>query len=163
MTSRSDLVGGAMWAGFGALVIAESLRMERFTAMGGTLYTMPGLVPGLLGGLLVVLGGVLAWRGWRQQRTHHAASAADAPARSTPALNRRIAITLVVTLAYAAVMVGRMPFVVSTFLFVALFTWLFTPADTPPVRRAAAAVVSGAVTTAAIVLVFEHIFLVRLP
>ena len=48
-TARSDLRGGAGWAGFGLLILAESLRMDRFTAMGAELYTMPGFVPGMIG------------------------------------------------------------------------------------------------------------------
>ena len=64
-SARSDLRGGAGWIGFGLLVVAESLRMDRFENMGSTLYTMPPyvLTPGdqrhLADGLLRVLDQVL--------------------------------------------------------------------------------------------------------
>ncbi|MBA4267503.1 MAG: hypothetical protein C0453_20715, partial [Comamonadaceae bacterium] len=64
-SARSDLWGGAGWTGFGLLILAETLRMDRFTSMGAQLYTMPGFVPGMLGGVIVLLGLVLMLRGWR--------------------------------------------------------------------------------------------------
>ena len=48
-TARSDLLGGAGWMGFGLLIVTQALRMDRFTSMGATLYTMPGFVPGIIG------------------------------------------------------------------------------------------------------------------
>ncbi|HUG21635.1 MAG TPA: tripartite tricarboxylate transporter TctB family protein [Albitalea sp.] len=155
---RSDLFGGAAWIVFGLLIVAESLRMDRFTAMGATLYTMPGLVPGLFGGLLMVLGLALAWRGWR----HRAAQRHETPPAARM-LNRRVLTMLAITLPYAIGLVGRVPFTLATCLFVAAFTWLFTPPDATTMRRVVAAIASGVLTTAAIVLVFEQIFLVRLP
>jgi hypothetical protein len=155
-TPKSDLRGGIGWMVFGLAVLGESLRMERFTSMGGTLYTMPGLVPGLFGGLLVVLGGALAWRSRRLMQAGDRGTA-------DPLLNRRIATMLAITLAYSVGMIGHVPFVPATWLYVAAFTWLFAPPETGPVRRLLAALASGALTAAAIVLVFEQLFLVRLP
>jgi hypothetical protein len=153
---KSDLRGGVGWMVFGLAVLAESLRMERFTSMGGTLYTMPGLVPGLFGGLLVVLGGALAWRSRRRMQAGDRGTA-------DPLVNRRIVTMLAITLAYSVGMIGHVPFVPATWLYVAAFTWLFAPQETGPVRRLLAALASGALTASAIVLVFEQLFLVRLP
>jgi hypothetical protein len=155
-TPKSDLRGGVGWMVFGLAVLAESLRMERFTSMGGTLYTMPGLVPGLFGGLLVVLGGALAWRSRRRMQAGDRGTA-------DPLVNRRIVTMLAITLAYSVGMIGHVPFVPATWLYVAAFTWLFAPQETGPVRRLLAALASGALTASAIVLVFEQLFLVRLP
>ena len=55
-SARSDLRGGAGWIGFGLLIVGESLRMDRYTSMGATIYTMPGFVPGMIGAVLVLLG-----------------------------------------------------------------------------------------------------------
>lgn len=156
-TLRSDLRGGFGWAAFGLAVLVESLRMDRFTAMGATLYTMPGLVPGIFGALLVALGGALAWRSWRRLQQPGADTPLD------PLLNRRIVLMLVLTLAYAAGLIGRVPFAPATAVFVAAFTWAFAPEDTAPRRRIVAALASGVLTTTVIVLVFEQVFLVRLP
>ena len=58
-TTRSDIWGGVGWVLFGLLILAESLRMDRFTSMGATVYTMPGFVPGMIGVVVMVLGSVL--------------------------------------------------------------------------------------------------------
>ena len=153
--ARSDLGGGVGWMVFGLAILAASWRMDRFEAMGASAYTAPGFVPAMFGFALVLLGAVLAWRGWRAQ---HARLGTDAE----PLLSHRIALMLVLTLAYAAGLVGRMPFWLATSLFVAAFTGAF--ADTlPPARRVLTALASGVLTTLAVLVVFERIFLVRLP
>jgi hypothetical protein len=155
---RSDLRGGFGWAVFGLAIVIESLRMDRFTTMGATLYTMPGLVPGIFGSLLLLLGGSLAWRSWRRLQQ----AGADAPAIE-PLLNRRILTMLLLTLVYAIGLIGRVHFALATFLFVTAFTYAFAPDDASPRRRVVAALASGVLSTAVIVLVFEQVFLVRLP
>jgi len=156
MTARSDLRGGVGWMIFGLAILVASWRMDRFEAMGATVYTAPGFVPAIFGFTLVLLGAVLAWRGWSVRL------AAGGVEGEPPLLSRRISLMLALTLAYAAGMVGRMPFWLATSLFVAAFTAAF--ADTlPPMRRAITALASGALTTLAVLVVFERIFLVRLP
>jgi len=153
--TRSDLGGGVGWVAFGLAILAASWRMDRFEAMGATVYTAPGFVPALFGFSLVLLGALLAWRG-------ASARPASAGAEAEPLVSRRIALMLVLTLAYAAGLVGRVPFWLATSVFVAAFTGAF--ADTsPPARRVLTALASGGLTTLAVLLVFERIFLVRLP
>lgn len=154
MSTRADRGGGAAWMAFGLAVLAGAWQMDRYENMGGTLYMAPGLVPGVYGLLLIVLGAVLAWR----QRP---ASADPAPAAS-PMLNRRIAWMLLLSLAYAAVLVGRVHFGASTAAFVAVFCWLFDDQPSPR-RRVLSALAIGVISATTIVLVFEKIFLVRLP
>lgn len=155
MSARSDLAGGAGWMALGLVIAAAAWRMDRFGAMGATVYTAPGLVPGLLGLALAALGAGLAWRGWR-------AAAHDSGAAGESLLVRRIGWMLALTLAYAAVLVGRVPFALATALFVAVFTAVYSDA-LPLWRRWGLAMLSGLITTAVVVLVFERIFLVRLP
>jgi Tripartite tricarboxylate transporter TctB family len=166
-SARSDLIGGAGWIFFGLAICVGSSRMDRFEAMGATLYTMPGFVPGLFGALLMLLGAALLWRGWRRTHRRHPPAGAGPEERHAASdgttINRRVAIVLALSLVYAAVLVGRTPFWLATVLYVTAFTWLFAQADRGAVRRALVALVTGVVTTAVVVLVFEQVFLVRLP
>jgi hypothetical protein len=155
-TARSDLIGGAGWVIFGSCIVAAALRMDRFEAMGATLYTMPGFVPLLFGAALIVLGGVLALRGWRRRSCEPAGE-------RHRLLNGRVGLMLALSFAYAAVLIGRVPFWLATALFVAAFTFLFAPADRPASRRAIVAASAGVLTTVVVIVVFEQIFLVRLP
>jgi hypothetical protein len=155
--ARSDLRGGVGWMVFGLVIVVAAWRMERFDSMGATLYTAPGLVPGLFGALLIMLGGALAWRGWRG-----VVPAGESGEGAGPLLNRRISAMLALSLAYAALGVGRLPFWLATAVFVAAFCALFSE-QVHPGRRAAVALLAGALTAAVVVLVFERVFLVRLP
>lgn len=154
-TAHADLRGGVGWMVFGLAIVVLAWRMDRFETMGGTLYTAPGLVPGLFGLLLLLMGGLLALRGWRGVR-------AGASGDPGPLLNGRIALMLLLTLVYAGVLVGRVPFLPATMVFVALFTWLYG-GESSARRRLVTAVITGVIAAAVIVLVFERIFLVRLP
>ena len=158
-TARSDILGGAGWVGFGLLIVIASLRMDRYEAMGAQLYTMPGFVPGIFGGVVALLGVVLMLRGWARQRN-------EVPVEQEPVeplLNRRITITMVLSLVYAGLLIGRAPFWFVTFLFVAAFVATFAPAEASPARRVIVSLVAGVLTSAVVTLVFEQVFLVRLP
>jgi hypothetical protein len=156
-TARSDLWGGAGWVGLGLLIVAGSLRMERFESMGAQLYAMPGFVPGMIGGLVALLGLVLMLRGWLRRAGETTADVAE------PLLNRRITITMLLSLLYAGLLIGRAPFWLVTALFVAAFIATFAPAEQAPARRAIVALVAGVLTSAVVTLLFEQVFLVRLP
>lgn len=159
-TARSDILGGAGWVGFGLLIVIASLRMDRYEAMGAQLYTMPGFVPGIFGSVVALLGVVLMLRGWARHR-HETPVEQEAPVE--PLLNRRITITMVLSLVYAGLLIGRAPFWFVTFLFVAAFVATFSPAEASPARRVIVSLVAGVLTSAVVTLVFEQVFLVRLP
>jgi hypothetical protein len=157
-TARSDLWGGAAWAGFGLLILGESLRMDRYEAMGAVLYTMPGFVPGMLGSVVALLGLVLMLRGWRRKLRESASD--DVAVR---VFNRRIAITMALSMVYAGLLIGRAPFWLVTALFVTAFVASFTPEDQPLLRRVTVSLLAGVITSAVVTLVFQYVFLVRLP
>jgi hypothetical protein len=161
-TARSDLKGGAAWIGFGLLVVAESLRMDRFEKMGATVYTMPGFVPGMIGSLLALLGAILMLRGWtRQNQTQSEDDNTAAPVGQL--INGRALLTLALTLLYAVVLIGHVSFWLATALFVAAFTWFFAPPEHTRLRQLVSALIAGLLTALVVTLVFEQIFLVRLP
>jgi putative tricarboxylic transport membrane protein len=157
-SARSDLLGGLVWVAFGLLIVMEALRMDRFTSMGASVYTMPGFVPGIIGSIITLLGLILALRGWRKR-----VPGKGQIDQGEPLINGRIALMLPLALLYAAALLGRVPFWLATALFVSVFTLAFTPPDQPKIRRLVTAVASGLITTAVVMFVFQEIFLVRLP
>jgi len=157
-TARSDLWGGAAWAGFGLLIVGESLRMDRYEAMGAVLYSMPGFVPGMLGSVVALLGLVLMLRGWRRKLRE-----AEAGEDAERLFNRRIGITMVLSLVYAGLLIGRAPFWLATALFVTAFVASFAPEDQSRIRRITVSLLAGVLTSAVVTVVFQQVFLVRLP
>ena len=155
---KADRIGGAAWIAFGLAIFAGAWQMDRYESMGGTLYTAPGLVPGIYGLVMMAMGALLALR---RSRGAADATAGDADPGG-PLLNRRVALALGLMLVYAIGLVGRVPFGVATATFVAAFCALFD-SDAPPRRRAITAIAAGIGTAVVVVLVFERVFLVRLP
>lgn len=150
---KADRIGGAAWIAFGLAIFAGAWQMDRYESMGGTLYTAPGLVPGIYGLMMMAMGALIALR-----RPRGAGDDDDGGAL----INRRVGLALVLMLAYAIGLVGRVPFGVATAIFVAAFCALFD-SDAPPRRRATTAIAAGIGTAVVVVLVFERVFLVRLP
>ncbi len=64
--AASELRGGLAWMAFGIAVLALSWRMDRLEAQHINPYTVPGLLPGLLGVVMILLGVLLALRSWRR-------------------------------------------------------------------------------------------------
>ena len=145
---RSDATQGGAWALGGGLIVYASWTMDRLERHGAALYTAPGLVPGLLGLVLVVLGVALALR-----KRGISASSPAIRWGNTP-------LVLALCLGYAIGLIGRMPFWLATFVFVTAFIAIF---EYPSRRRMALAPLYGAATSLAVSNLFEAVFLVRLP
>lgn len=160
-SARADFLSGLAWIAFGAAILAGAWAMDRFESQGATLYSMPGLVPGLLGGMLALLGGALCTRAMLQgalKRTQRPL---------WPGWNRGLLLALAFMLAYALGLVGRLPFWLATFLFVAgsiaFFEWAERGARGERVRGLVVALLCGAFTAGVVAVTFEQVFLVRLP
>jgi hypothetical protein len=185
---RPDVVGSAVWIVLGVAIVLAAVAMDRMENQGGTLYTAPGLVPGLLGlaiaGLGVLLGvralrggnGARAWQGTSVVPAVPAqAGAGPDPVADTSAAARdaaqgdprALAVGLLLCLAYALGLVGRAPFALSTFLFVtayvAVFEWRRRGEAGQRVRGIVLALVYGAGTALVVSTLFEKVFFVRLP
>jgi len=165
--ARSDLKQAAGWAVLGLAILVGSLRMDRLESQNINPYTVPGLLPGLLGVAMTLLAGLLALRSWR--RGALVASAAPGPRLEGPTA-RRVLLVLALCIGFGVGLVGHgLPFwlAAATFVSVAIVSLQ------RPQRRAAGrsltardvvvAAVIGLGAGGAITLVFQQLFLVRLP
>lgn len=161
--ARADFRFSIVLIALGIATVIESLRMPRFAELDVEVYTAPGLVPGVLGLIILTLGGALCLRaaragGWRP--------AGGGLRLADPAM-RRLLLSLALCLGYAGGLVGQMPFWLATFVFAALFVlvfeWPLAQDRAARVRGVAFALVFGVLLSAAVSYVFQEIFLVRLP
>jgi Tripartite tricarboxylate transporter TctB family len=162
---RADFVTGLVLIALGAAVIWASLDMPRFEERSVNPYTAPGLVPGALGAIILVLGGALFVRAtlagggrlWSPDAKH---------SFTNPGM-RRLALCLALCLVYVVGLVGTVPFWLATFMFVAafvvLFEWPLATSRTDRLRRLVFAPLFAALIAAAVTLLFQDVFLVRLP
>ena len=168
VSAQADFIAAWLWVGFGLAVMIAAWRMDRLESQGATPYTAPGLVPGILGAVLLLFGLLLALRaaraGGNRLRTIR-----WAPDGQTRAVAMRVGALLALGLAYAAGLVGHggIPFWLATFVFVAIFILVFDwtrRRDAGQTTRGVLfAVAIGAGTAFVVSYVFQEVFLVRLP
>ena len=174
---RADLIGGVLWLALGAAIALMSWRMDRLQAQHINPYTVPGLVPGMLGLAMLVLGFLLATRGWRAGGRLAAATqpAGGGPPpghgpHAGPAVRLRIVLVLALCLTFGVGLVGHgLPFWAAAALFVAVAVLVLQA----PWRRAAGsglgprtvlvAIAIGLGAGVLITVVFQDLFLVHLP
>jgi len=162
---RTDLWTAAVFLAAGLAIIYASWRMPTYREQLGQIYTAPGLVPALYGGVIVLLGLWLALRSVGRGALRAGAGGRPAPREGYSSM--RLAGAAALCLLFAVGMVGRLPFWMATAMFVFLFILLFEWRGGQAWRERARPIVTAALTAAgtgiAVVLVFERVFLVRLP
>jgi hypothetical protein len=164
---RADFVASIVWIAFGVAIVAGSLKMDRLERFGATFYTAPGLVPGVLGGMIALLGAILLVRSLRRGAVATFGEPWSLSAEGRTTL-WRATIATALSLVYTLLLVGRgLPFWAVTVAFVFTFMLVFyvpeCRARGQARRGVAMAVIVAIVTSATVTLVFERIFLVRLP
>jgi hypothetical protein len=164
--ARSELIQAGGWIALGVAVLVGALRMDRLESQNINPYTVPGLLPGLLGIAMMLLGALLALRSWRRGalQAKHAAFEFD------PASARRVALVLALCVVFGVVLVGHgLPFWCAAAIFVSAAIMLLQRPQRLAagrrlgVRDVIVAIVIGLGAGAAITLVFQQVFLVRLP
>lgn len=163
---RLDFISAIVLTAFGTGVLIESLRLPRLDHLNVNPYTVPGLVPGLLGAILTACGLAMLVRsiirgGWRLNLTSGSVSEF---LRATPV--RRIAVVLALTLVYALGLFGWLPFWLATMVFVFAFvviTEAMAVGGMPKLTNIAIAAALAVVVGFGVEFVFEQLFYVRLP
>ncbi|HEY1229521.1 MAG TPA: tripartite tricarboxylate transporter TctB family protein [Ramlibacter sp.] len=165
--ARADLHDALGWMALGLAILVGSLTMDRLEHQNINPYTVPGLLPGLLGLAMLLLGGVLALRSWRRGALHEARRPA------TPEMHAqrvRVAVVLALCLGYGVGLVGHgLPYWLASSLFVATMILVLQRMNPDPAERVltprawAKAIAIGLGAAFTIQVVFQELFLVRLP
>jgi len=164
--AASDLRDALGWLVFGAAVLIGSIRMDRLEAQHINPYTVPGLLPGLLGLVMILLGVLLALRSWNR-----GARLVGGPrvAPDWPSM-RRLAVVIGLILAYTVALLGRgLPFWLVSALYVTASIVLLQAPQRALAGRSldwrdfAFAATVGIGSGVVIQYVFQELFLVRLP
>jgi hypothetical protein len=162
---RSDFLSALGWMALGVAILTGSVMMDRLENQDINPYTIPGLLPGLLGIAMTILGALLAARSWRP---HLLAAAGRRPVDR--AEQTRILLVLGLCLTFGVVLVGRgLPFWIAAAIFVttAILALQYQARKSTgrglTLRKFASIAAIGLGAGIAITIVFQEIFLVRLP
>jgi hypothetical protein len=162
--TKADLLAGLFFILLGLAIFYGSWTMDRLEVRRIHPLTVPGLVPGMLSVALTICGFIMAFRslrtpapgGWQQLSGAVLSGAAG-----------RAGVVMLLALIYTLGLVGTLPFWAATGIFVFAFIlcfecWLAVPRQ--PLLKSLPWALGLAVATAiAVTLVFERLFLVRLP
>ena len=164
---KADFVTGLVLVVFGIVVIEESWRMPRLEHLGAHPLSTPGVVPGLLGIILGLFGIILVIRSMRVGG-HRLGLTREALAATIMAPeNRRLLVTLVLTVGYAGGLIGTIPFWLATglfvFAFVAVFEWRPGMTAREWRRLGIVSAIMAVAVAWAVTWTFETMFLVTLP
>jgi hypothetical protein len=166
LKARRNLQDAVVWVILGGVILVASLLMDRLESQGINPYTAPGLLPGLLGVVMVCLGALLALRSIGE-----GVLARHTPALSGPASGyKQLMVVLALCLIFTAVLLGHgLPFWLAAAMFVSASILTLQQAQRKAaqerlgLREIATAVSIGLGAGGAITLVFQTFFLVRLP
>lgn len=164
---RADFVTGVFLLAFSIAIVVLSVQMPRLEHRGINPYTIPGIVPGLLGVALTVMSVSLVVRSIRHGGYRIAIGMEQTAGVARKPEVWRAVVTAVFCLFYALALVGRIWYPAATFLFVLVFIVLFEYRFDRPFRAqwgtVAFATVEALLTAAVVSAVFRYLFLVRLP
>lgn len=170
---RADLWFALALTALAIVVVVESWRMPRLGHLGVHPMSAPGLTPGLIGLVLACLGLALLVRSLRERaaarRAAERAAAeggsaiAAGPASASSSTWPRALLALALCLGYAPGMLGRLPFMWATGLFVFAFVAAFSFERARPARTLAGAALMAVAVAVGVNLLFQELFLVRLP
>ena len=162
---RSDFLSAIGWMALGIAILIGSITMDRLENQDINPYTIPGLLPGLLGIAMTILGALLGARSWRP---HLLAVSSGLPANR--AEQKRLLLVLGLCLAFGVGLVGHgLPFWLAAAIFVttAILSLQYQQRQSAgtklSLRMLVTAAVIGLGAGLAITLVFQEFFLVRLP
>jgi putative tricarboxylic transport membrane protein len=165
--ARADFLTGIGLISLSLYVMFESWRMPRLEHLKVHPLSVPGIVPAFIGMVLLIFGTALVIRSIR--RGGHRLGFSDDGFRrmlGNPG-NQRLLLTAILCIGYAGFLIGTLPYWLDTGLFIFVFMILFEWERGMNVGRRKKCLISAALiailSSVAITVVFERLFLVALP
>lgn len=163
LSARADLADALGWIVLGTAILVGSIRMDRMQDQDINPYTIPGLLPGLLGIALLLMGAVLAYRSWS-----HGVRAPEVRTRAVG--GGRLFVVIGLCVGFDTILVGHgLPFWAAASVFVAVAILALQDSKRRIARRpltlraVATAALIGLCAGGGVSVLFQRIFLVHLP
>ncbi|RKX74612.1 MAG: hypothetical protein DRP87_16480 [Spirochaetes bacterium] len=164
---KADLVTSIVLIAFAVGVVWMSIEMPRLEHRNINPWTVPGLVPGILGVIIGFLGLILLFRSIKQKGYALELTGEKFITWVKKPASKRLWLTVLLTLAYAWGLIGRVPYLLATFLFIFAFIIIFEynrgENKKKKVKRVVIAFITAGLAAGIVSAVFRYAFLVRLP
>jgi uncharacterized membrane protein len=167
ISPRSDFWQGIGWVVLGLAVLVGSVTMDRLESQHINPYTIPGLLPGLLAIAMMLLGGVLAVRSYERGAFTQAREPFTEHQRET---RKRVWTVIALCAAYSVVLIGHgLPYWLGSTIFVTGAILIMQRMNRDPEEKRLSprlwlkAIAIGVIASIVTQIVFQELFLVRLP
>lgn len=164
---KRDFITSIVLIVFSVSVVVSSYTMPRLEHRDIDPFSAPGIVPGMIGLILLILALTLFTRSIRAggYRLFSADDSGDAAAH--PGAAGRVLLTLFISLVYAVGLLGRIDYTFGTLIYIFSFIVLFEYRRGVPLleqkKMFATALLQAVIAAVLITLVFRKLFLVDLP
>jgi hypothetical protein len=164
---KADFVTSIGLSLFGLAILIMSIQMPRFEGIGVNPYSVPGIVPGLLGLILLILGLVLLIRSIIRKGYQLGLSREILRQYFTDESTRNFLLALIFSLVYGVFLLTRIPYSLATGLYILFFILIFEYRPKENISSQKKTIVYSLVeavsVSAGVTLVFRYLFLVDLP
>ncbi len=164
---KADFVVSIVLMSFGIWIMIHSYHMPRFEDLGADPFSVPGIVPGILGLIIFVLSLVVFIRSIYNKGYRLGLTRQTVTNFVQNASTRRMLLTTLICIVYGLGMVGNMNYYLATFLFVLVFLILFQyrPAEgfAAQKKMLVMSLLQAGLTAGVVGAVFRYLFLVDLP
>ncbi|NND90603.1 MAG: tripartite tricarboxylate transporter TctB family protein [Granulosicoccus sp.] len=163
-TSNADRITGAVLLVLGIAMLLGGYNMERLEIRQIHPASIPGLVPMILGAAMIICSLLLIATASKRSTEQVQADTDDAADSSVS----NLLVTVILSLGYGAGLLGKLPYLPATALYIFLFSLYFSWAQygtsrASRIRLIALTAVFAVSFAAGIAVLFQYGFLVRLP
>ncbi len=163
---KKDFITSIVLIAFSLSVIVSSYTMPRLERRGIDPFSAPGVVPGMIGIILLILALILFIRSVRYGGYHLLQRGGEEESVQQGAA-LRVGLTLVLSLIYAIGLLGHVDYTIGTllyiFIFIVLFEYRWGEPTLSQLRMFGYALLQALIASFLITIVFRKLFLVDLP
>ena len=165
--AKADFVTSIGLSSFGLAILIMSIQMPRYESLGVNPYSVPGVVPGLLGLILLILGLVLLIRSIMRKGYQLGLTIDIIKQYFKDESTRNFLLALIFSLVYGVFLLTRIPYFLATGLYILFFILVFEyrPKENMSSQKKTIlySLVEAIFVSAGVTLVFRYLFLVDLP
>ena len=164
---KADFVTGIILIAFGVWIVVHAIHMPRFKEFGANPFSVPGIVPGILGTIITVLSLIVFIRSIRKKGYRLGINGTVVKKTLQNPSFKRMMATCLICVVYGLGMVGIIDYYLATFLYVFMFLVLFQLDRSKPIlvqhKMIIGALTQSVLVAGAVGVVFRYLFLVDLP
>jgi hypothetical protein len=164
---KADFVTSIVLLLFGMAILIMSIYMPRFEGLGVNPYSVPGIVPGLLGVILLTLSLILLIRSIIRKGYQLGLSIETIKQYFTDKSTKNFLLALILSLVYGVFWLTRIPYSLATGFYILFFILIFEyrPKENMLSQKKTIlySLVEAVSVSAGVTLVFRYLFLVDLP